>query len=76
MFHVTLHDLNNAPVLRDMAEELFENELKVKKMEDIKLSFYTADMTNKYCGDWTPNGGNSQKRSLIFFQQTLFCINI
>lgn len=28
-FHVTLHDLSNSPVLRDVAEELFENELKV-----------------------------------------------
>lgn len=28
-FHVTLHDLGNAPVLRDVAEELFENELMV-----------------------------------------------
>lgn len=28
-FHVTLHDLGNAPILRDVAEELFENELKV-----------------------------------------------
>ena len=30
-FHVTLYDLSNAPILRDVAEELFENELKVIK---------------------------------------------
>lgn len=36
-FHVTLHDLSNAPVLRDVAEELFENELKViKKIGEIQ----------------------------------------
>ena len=36
-FHVTLHDLSNAPVLRDVAEELFENELKViEKMGEIQ----------------------------------------
>lgn len=28
-FHVTLHDLSNSPVLRDVAEKLFENELAV-----------------------------------------------
>lgn len=28
-FHMTLHDLGNSPVLHDVAEELFENELKV-----------------------------------------------
>ncbi len=28
-FHVTLHDLGNSPVLRDVAEEVFENELNV-----------------------------------------------
>lgn len=28
-FHVTLHDLGNSPVLRDVAEDIFENELKV-----------------------------------------------
>ena len=36
-FHVTLHDLSNAPVLRDVADELFENELKViEKMREIQ----------------------------------------
>lgn len=36
-FHVTLHDLSSSPVLRDVAEELFENELKViKKRERMK----------------------------------------
>lgn len=33
-FHVTLHDLSNSPVLRDVAEELFENELRV--IEEIR----------------------------------------
>lgn len=28
-FHVTLHDLSNSPSLQDVAEELFENELRV-----------------------------------------------
>ncbi len=28
-FHVTLHDLSNAPVLQDVAPEVFENEIKV-----------------------------------------------
>lgn len=28
-FHVTLHDLSNSPALRDVAEEMFENELKI-----------------------------------------------
>ena len=28
-FHVTLHDLGNSPVLRDVADEVFENELNV-----------------------------------------------
>lgn len=38
-FHVTLHDLGNSPVLRDVAEEVFENELKViclKQAEEIQ----------------------------------------
>ncbi|MDE7446573.1 MAG: hypothetical protein K2N15_12870 [Lachnospiraceae bacterium] len=36
-FHVTLHDLSNTPILRDVAEELFENELKViEKMGEIQ----------------------------------------
>ena len=36
-FHVTLHDLSNAPILRDVAEELFENELKViEKMGEVQ----------------------------------------
>ena len=28
-FHVTLHDLSNSPVLQNIAEEIFNNELKV-----------------------------------------------
>lgn len=49
-FHVTLHDLSNAPVLRDVAEELFENELKViKKMGEIqKLGKDIIKMKSKY----------------------------
>ena len=36
-FHVTLHDLSNSPSLRDVAEELFENELMViEKMGEIQ----------------------------------------
>ncbi|MDE7300093.1 MAG: hypothetical protein K2N94_14955 [Lachnospiraceae bacterium] len=36
-FHVTLHDLSNSPVLRDVAEELFENEYRViEKAKEIK----------------------------------------
>lgn len=28
-FHVTLHDLSNSPILSDIAEEMFHNELKI-----------------------------------------------
>ncbi|MDE6251784.1 MAG: hypothetical protein K2M78_03985 [Lachnospiraceae bacterium] len=36
-FHVTLHDLSNSPDLRDVAEELFDNELKViEKMGEMQ----------------------------------------
>lgn len=50
MFHVTLHDLSNAPILRDVAEELFENELKViEKMREIqKQKNITLKMKSKY----------------------------
>ena len=49
-FHVTLHDLSNAPVLRDVAEELFENELKViEKMREIpKQENEKIKMKSKY----------------------------
>ena len=49
-FHVTLHDLSNAPVLRDVAEELFENELKViEKREEIqKQENEIIKMKSKY----------------------------
>lgn len=49
-FHVTLHDLSNAPVLQDVAEELFENELKViEKMEEIqKQENEIIKMKSKY----------------------------
>lgn len=48
-FHVTLHDLSNSPCLQDIAEELFENELKV--IEIIKLQKYKEakiKMKSKY----------------------------
>lgn len=36
-FHVTLHDLSNSSTLRDVAEEMFENELKViEKMGELQ----------------------------------------
>lgn len=36
-FHMTLHDLSNSPSLRDVAEEMFDNELKViKNAEEIQ----------------------------------------
>ncbi|MDE7132485.1 MAG: hypothetical protein K2O65_11890 [Lachnospiraceae bacterium] len=49
-FHMTLHDLSNAPVLRDVAEELFENELKViEKMRKIQnQEKATIRMKSKY----------------------------
>ena len=49
-FHVTLHDLSNAPVLQDVAEELFENELKVmeKKEEIQKQENEIIKMKSKY----------------------------
>lgn len=49
-FHVTLHDLSNAPILRDVAEELFENELKViEKMGEIqKQEKEIIKMKSKY----------------------------
>ncbi len=49
-FHVTLHDLSNSPVLQNIAEEIFNNELKVveiareiKKYENTKIK-----MKSKY----------------------------
>ena len=49
-FHVTLHDLSNSPVLRDVAEELFENELKViEKIGEIqKHGNAVIKMKSKY----------------------------
>lgn len=36
-FHVTLHDLSNSPDLKDVAEEMLENELRVtEKMAEIR----------------------------------------
>lgn len=49
-FHVTLHDLSNSPALQDVAEELFENELKViEKMGEIQKCKKTKiRMKSKY----------------------------
>ncbi len=49
-FHVTLHDLSNSPVLRDVAEEMFENELKViEKMRELqKYPKSIIKMKSKY----------------------------
>lgn len=49
-FHITLHDLSNSPSLQDIAEELFENELKViEKLEDIqKLKEANIKMKSSY----------------------------
>lgn len=48
--HVTLHDLSNAPALRDVAEALFENELRaIAKMEALKkFENYKIKMKSKY----------------------------
>lgn len=49
-FHVTLHDLSNSPTLRDVAEEMFENELKViEKMGELqKYEKSIIKMKSKY----------------------------
>lgn len=49
-FHVTLHDLSNGPVLRDVAEELFENELRViDRLEEVqKQERASIKMKSKY----------------------------
>lgn len=49
-FHVTLHDLCNAPVLRDIAGELSENEFKVneKKREIQKQGQTAIKMISRY----------------------------
>ena len=47
-FHVTLHDLSNSPTLRDVAEELFENELKViERIREIQ-EYKKIKMKSKY----------------------------
>lgn len=47
-FHVTLHDLSNSPTLRDVAEELFENELKViERIVEIQ-EYKKIKMKSKY----------------------------
>lgn len=47
-FHVTLHDLSNSPILRDVAEELFENELKVIEMMSEVQKYKKIKMKSKY----------------------------
>ena len=49
-FHVTLHDLSNSPVLRNVADELFENELRVieKKREIQQQEKVPLKMKSKY----------------------------
>lgn len=49
-FHVTLHDLSNSPTLQDLAEEIFENELKViEKMGELrKIEKSIIKMKSKY----------------------------
>lgn len=50
MFHMTLHDLSNSPSLRYVAEEMFDNELKViEKAEEIqKYGTAPIRMKSKY----------------------------
>ena len=49
-FHVTLHDLSNSSTLREVAEEMFENELKViEKMKELQKYRNTKiKMKSKY----------------------------
>ncbi len=46
-FHMTLHDLSNSPVLEDVAVELFNNELKAKKIAE-KIAEQKIKMKSKY----------------------------
>lgn len=45
-FHMTLHDLSNSPCLKDIAVEVFENELKVVK-KAAELKHHTILMRSK-----------------------------
>ncbi|MDE7284363.1 MAG: hypothetical protein K2N85_12395, partial [Lachnospiraceae bacterium] len=49
-FHVTLHDLSNSSILRDVAEEMFENKLRViDKTEELQKYRNTKiKMKSKY----------------------------
>ena len=49
-FHVTLHDLSNSPFLKDIVEEVFDNELRVieKTREIQNLKKTTIKMKSKY----------------------------
>ena len=46
-FHMTLHDLSNAPVLDEVAAELFSNELKVLELKQ-KVDVCKIKMKSKY----------------------------
>lgn len=46
-FHVTLHDLGNARFLRDVAEELFENECRIVQKLDEVHRFQKAEIKMK-----------------------------
>lgn len=46
-FHMTLHDLSNSPVLKEIAAEVFENELKVIEISK-KVKNQTIKMRSKY----------------------------
>ncbi len=48
-FHMTLHDLSSSAILKDIAEELFENEFKVmEKIEEIQKYNIRIKMKSHY----------------------------
>lgn len=46
-FHMTLHDLSNSPVLKDVVSELFHNELKALEIAE-KITPHKIKMKSKY----------------------------
>lgn len=47
-FHVTLHDLSNSPILQNVAEEMFNNELQIiERMSEIQ-EYKKINMKSKY----------------------------
>lgn len=46
-FHMTLHDLSNSPKLEEIAQEVFENELKVAKIAE-NMSVQKIKMKSKF----------------------------